>query len=102
MSDTANVWTDERLEKLKILWEEGLSISQIGEALGVSRNSIAGALGGTQITIAQTQIGINHADKTKLRKMMALGDNLRADNNIGLTGADAFNGIAHGGHPAHI
>lgn len=42
MSDTANVWTDERLEKLKILWEEGLSISQIGEALGVSRNSIAG------------------------------------------------------------
>ena len=42
MTDTANVWTDERLEKLKELWMQGLSISQIGEALGVSRNAIAG------------------------------------------------------------
>jgi GcrA cell cycle regulator len=42
MTDTANVWTDERLEKLKELWTQGLSISQIGEALGVSRNAIAG------------------------------------------------------------
>ena len=42
MSDTGNVWTDERLEELKKLWVQGLSISQIGEALGVSRNAIAG------------------------------------------------------------
>ena len=42
MSDTGNVWTDERLEELKKLWALGLSISQIGEALGVSRNAIAG------------------------------------------------------------
>ena len=42
MSDTGNVWTDERLEELKKLWGQGLSISQIGEALGVSRNAIAG------------------------------------------------------------
>ena len=42
MSDTGNVWTDERLEELKKLWAQGLSISQIGEALGVSRNAIAG------------------------------------------------------------
>ncbi len=42
MSDTGNVWTDERLDVLKKLWAEGLSISQIGEALGVSRNAIAG------------------------------------------------------------
>ena len=42
MSDTGNVWTDERLGELKKLWAEGLSISQIGEALGVSRNAIAG------------------------------------------------------------
>ena len=42
MSDTGNVWNDERLNELKKLWAEGLSISQIGEALGVSRNSIAG------------------------------------------------------------
>jgi GcrA cell cycle regulator len=42
MSDTGNVWTDDRLTKLRKLWSEGLSISQIGEALGVSRNAIAG------------------------------------------------------------
>ena len=42
MSDTGNVWTDERLEELEKLWAKGLSISQIGEALGVSRNAIAG------------------------------------------------------------
>ena len=42
MSETGNVWTDERLEELKKLWAKGLSISQIGEALGVSRNAIAG------------------------------------------------------------
>ena len=42
MSGAGNVWTDERLDKLKKLWAEGWSISQIGEALGVSRNAIAG------------------------------------------------------------
>ena len=42
MAETANSWTEERLEKLKSLWDKGLSISQIGEALGVSRNAIAG------------------------------------------------------------
>lgn len=35
-------WTEDRLKKLKTLWEKGLSISQIGEELGVSRNAIAG------------------------------------------------------------
>ena len=42
MTDAANAWTEERLEKLRKLWNDGLSISQIGEALGVSRNAIAG------------------------------------------------------------
>ena len=42
MTQTPNVWTDERLEDLKKLWAEGLSISQIGDALGVTRNAIAG------------------------------------------------------------
>ena len=42
MTDSANSWTDERLEQLRKLWDDGLSISQIGEALGVSRNAIAG------------------------------------------------------------
>ena len=32
MTEKPNVWTDDRLEGLKKLWSEGLSISQIGEA----------------------------------------------------------------------
>ena len=35
-------WNDEKLKQLKVLWEEGHSISFIGEKLGVTRNSIAG------------------------------------------------------------
>lgn len=42
MAEETNSWTEERLEKLKILWNEGLSISQIGEEMGVTRNAIAG------------------------------------------------------------
>ncbi len=42
MTNFANAWTEERLAQLRKLWDEGLSISQIGDALGVSRNAIAG------------------------------------------------------------
>ncbi|MEL6277467.1 MAG: GcrA family cell cycle regulator [Pseudomonadota bacterium] len=36
-------WTDERVEKLKELWAEGLTASQIAKALGgVSRNAVIG------------------------------------------------------------
>ena len=42
MTETPNAWTEDRLVQLRKLWDEGLSISQIGDALGVSRNAIAG------------------------------------------------------------
>jgi len=36
-------WTDERVEQLKGLWNEGLSASQIARALGgISRNAVIG------------------------------------------------------------
>jgi GcrA cell cycle regulator len=36
-------WTDERVEQLKKLWQEGLSASQIAKALGgVTRNAVIG------------------------------------------------------------
>lgn len=40
--NSQSVWTDERLEQLKALWGEGLSITQIGLKLGVSRNAVVG------------------------------------------------------------
>ena len=36
------VWDEEKLNKLKSLWEDGLPITKIGVELGVSRNAIAG------------------------------------------------------------
>jgi len=36
-------WTDERIARLKVLWAEGLSASQIaGELRGISRNAVIG------------------------------------------------------------
>lgn len=36
------MWTDERIETLKKLYEDGLSASQIGAELGASRNAVIG------------------------------------------------------------
>ena len=37
-----SVWNEEKLDKLKSLWDKGLPITKIGLELGVSRNAIAG------------------------------------------------------------
>ena len=66
MSDTGNVWTDERLEKLKKLWAQGLSISQIGEALGVSRNAIAGKAHRMGLPKRPSPISKSKAEKPKV------------------------------------
>ena len=42
MTNVKSGWTEERLAILKELWDQKLSISKIGEKLGVSRNAIAG------------------------------------------------------------
>ena len=65
MSETGNVWNDDRLNKLKELWAEGLSISQIGEALGVSRNSIAGKAHRMGLPKRPSPISKPKADKNK-------------------------------------
>lgn len=35
-------WTDERIEQLRKLWDQGLSASAIGKQLGVSKNAVVG------------------------------------------------------------
>tara|TARA_B100000963_G_scaffold56644_1_gene44704 strand:+ start:67 stop:465 length:399 start_codon:yes stop_codon:yes gene_type:complete len=37
-----SVWDEEKLNKLKKLWDQGLPITKIGIEIGVSRNAIAG------------------------------------------------------------
>jgi GcrA cell cycle regulator len=36
------VWTPEKIEELTRLWSEGLSITQIGKQLGLTRNAVVG------------------------------------------------------------
>jgi len=62
MSETP-VWTDERLKKLKDLWNKGLSISQIGEELDVSRNAIAGKVYRLGLPKRQSPISTKSAPK---------------------------------------
>ena len=42
MNKAQSGWTEERLAKLRELWDKKLSITKIGEELGVSRNAVAG------------------------------------------------------------
>ena len=58
-------WTEERLEKLKLLWDTGLSISQIGEQLGVTRNAVAGKAHRLKLPKRQSPISKTERQKTK-------------------------------------
>ena len=40
--DNISVWDEQKLNKLRKLWDEGLPITKIGIEIGVSRNAIAG------------------------------------------------------------
>jgi len=61
------VWTEERLEKLRQLWEKGLSISQIGEELDVSRNAIAGKVYRLGLPKRQSPISSKSVSKSPVK-----------------------------------
>ena len=35
-------WTPERIERLKLLWEEGVTTAEIGRRIGVTKNAVVG------------------------------------------------------------
>jgi GcrA cell cycle regulator len=39
---TETLWNDEKIGKLKKLWQEGLTTGEIGKRLGVSKNAVVG------------------------------------------------------------
>jgi GcrA cell cycle regulator len=41
-ADPASMWNDEKIGKLKKLWQEGLTTGEIGKRLGVSKNAVVG------------------------------------------------------------
>ena len=61
-------WTEERLETLKILWNDGLSISQIGQKLGVTRNAVAGKAHRIGLPKRQSPISVSGAPLRKKTK----------------------------------
>ena len=67
MSDNlASVWTEDRLTDLTRLWTEGLSITQIGLALGVSRNAVVGKV--HRMGLPKRQSPIVKSDKPRVPK----------------------------------
>ena len=59
-------WTEERLDKLKKLWDSGLSISQIGEQLGVTRNAVAGKA--HRLKLPKRQSPISKTERKRIKK----------------------------------
>ena len=53
-------WTDEMMERLRELVAEGLSASQIGSRLGLTRNSIIGRMSRMKIAKVKPSIHVEH------------------------------------------
>ena len=69
----ASAWTEDRLAKLTQLWADGLSITQIGNELGVSRNAVVGKV--HRMGLPKRQSPIVRSDKPvepKKRKVSPL------------------------------
>ncbi|MEQ8817807.1 MAG: GcrA family cell cycle regulator [Thalassobaculum sp.] len=67
MSDIQpSVWTEDRLTDLTRLWGEGLSITQIGLVLGVSRNAVVGKV--HRMGLPKRQSPIVKSDKPRMPK----------------------------------
>jgi GcrA cell cycle regulator len=41
-ADAGSMWNDEKIAKLRKLWQEGLTTGEIGKRLGVSKNAVVG------------------------------------------------------------
>lgn len=59
-------WTDERIEKLKSMWEKGMTASQIADELGgVSRNAVIGKAHRLDLQSRPSPVKGNDADGAK-------------------------------------
>ena len=57
-------WTDDMVESLKKMWEDGLSTGEIGKRLGVSKNSIVGKVHRLQLTARPSPIKKKDSEET--------------------------------------
>src|SRR5581483_98022 len=66
--DLRVTWSDERINQLKIFAEQGLSASEIGREMGVSRNAIIGQCNRRGIQLTNVVKSIWFPDRVKLLK----------------------------------
>ena len=65
-------WTDERIDRLKTMWEKGMTASQIAEELGgVSRNAVIGKAHRLDLQSRPSPVKANDDDKSEGRKAAA-------------------------------
>ena len=68
---------------------EALLAGAAGPA-GDLAQELEGTLGGARVAVGETEIGIDDADQRHVREIVALGDELRADDDVGLALGDGF------------
>ena len=62
-----------------------IAAADAGVAAGAADHlmqQLEGALGGARVAVVEAQIGVDDADEVELRKVMALGDELGADDDV--------------------
>lgn len=80
MEQETNSWTDERVERLKYLWSQGMSASEIAQELGdVTRNAVIGkahrlGLSGRPSPIRKKTKGVTILDLTERMCKWPIGD----------------------------
>lgn len=58
-------WTDQQVDELKRLWDEGLTTGEIGKALGVSKNAVVGKAHRLGLNSRPSPIRRNEEEKKK-------------------------------------
>jgi GcrA cell cycle regulator len=80
MEKDAGTWTEERVERLKELWSQGMSASEIAQILGdVTRNAVIGkahrlGLSGRPSPIRKKSKGVTILDLTERMCKWPIGD----------------------------
>ena len=69
------VWDDQKLEKLKKLWDQGLPITKIGIEIGVSRNAIAGKA--HRMGLPKRNSPISKSGDPRKNQVVSLNENLK-------------------------
>lgn len=84
--DEIVTWTDERIDQLKKLWDQGLSASVIGKQLGVSKNAVVGKA--HRLKLPPRPSPIRKGTRPPVRRMAVLAKPLPAPVSLEPAGAE--------------